>query len=750
MKLLRSYFNAEFIPSIFFGLFFYTTLFLITSFIEIAELSLKNGIPFIKASYIIFLSFPYILTTTIPMAIFFGVLLSISKLQSQNEIFAFFSLGFSKNIFFKQIFRISLFFLLIHIIISFFILPKANRTLVHYRIQLLQSGLSKSIEPRTFLKAFPQKVIYIKNLKNEKRDWEGIFLADYSQANIEQYIYAKKGELYLNAEGNQLWLKIYDSSTLALKDEKSFQRNTSKEQNILLFPPIKQNVSYKMGAREKNLKELIKSFKDENKFIRNRSKVEFHKRFVLPSLTFIFPFLALAISLRKKEKGSVKGYAFLISLFVILIAYLLLIYNESLAVDGKINPALGMWSIPFFFLIITIILLIIPKAERKLKFFPIFKLKKKEIQKPKRKFLSLYIYLLDFYLFKTFIPYLFLTVLATASLYIITDFAQIVEDIHKNKVSIYAILSYYLYSLPQSLYDYIIPISILASLAISIAVLERNKEITALKGLGVSLLRISSSLLIIILIIGIGFFIFSEIYLPLLNQKLDEYKSMIFGKTNIPKIARFFGQDTYIASNDGWIYKYKAYEKRNNSLIGFEGFNFENQPQIFVSSDEIYFLSGKWIASKGIERKIYDDKIEFKKLENEVYQIPDSPETFSSILLSPDNLNILKLKEFISSLEKAGYKPSNWKVKLWQKIFYPLFILILGFLSISSSFSSKAIYHIWGNLAKAIFIGILYWMLIIFFGKMGEMQMLTPFISAFSPNFIFLILGIYFYTGIKN
>jgi lipopolysaccharide export system permease protein len=750
MKLIKYYFNKEFIPSILFGLFFYTTLFLITSFIEILELSLKNGIPFLKASYIIFLSFPFILTTTIPMAMFFGVILSLAKLQSQNEIFAFYSLGLSKKIFYKEIFRISLIFFLIHIFISFYLLPRANRNLVQYRIQLLQSGVSKNIEPRTFIKAFPQKVIYIKNLKNDKKYWEYIFIADYSQPNISQYIYAKEGELFLNPEGNQIWLKIYDTVTLALKDEKSFQKNTSKEQNILLFPPIKQTNSYKFGAREKGLKELYKDFKNENQYIRNRSKVEFNKRFVLPSLSMIFPFLALAISLRKRERGSVKGYAFLVSLIVILTAYLFIIYNESLAVEGKMDPYISMWIIPAFFFFITALLIILPQRDKKAKFLPLFKKKKRETIKTKERKVAFSFYLLDFYLLKSFIPYFILSILAISSLYIILDFAQLVEEINKNKLSFYSILSYYFYALPQSLYDYIIPISILFSVSIGFAVLERNKEITALRGLGVSFLRIFSSFLIFIIFIALSVFIFSEIYLPLNNQKFEEYKSIIFGKTNVPKIVKFFGQDTFIASDKGWIYKYKAFEKKNNSIIGFEGFNFEQEPQLFISADELFFQDKRWIATKGIERKIFNGKIEFKKLENEEYEIPDKPETFSSLLDSPNNLNILKLKSYISNLKKAGHKPSNWEVKLYQKLFYPLFIIILGFISILSSFSSKTIYHIWGNLAKTLFVGIIYWILMIFFVKMGEMQILSPFLSAFSPNFLALIFGVYYYLGIKN
>lgn len=750
MKLIVKYFYKEFIPSIFFGLFFYTSLFVITSFIEVTELSLKNGIPFLKASYIIFLSFPYILTTTIPMAMFFGVLLGISKLQSQNEIFAFYSLGISQKNIYLQIFGISTIFFIFHLFLSIYILPSANKSLVQYRIQLLQSGISKNIEPKTFLKSFPGKVIYIKNLKENKSSWEDIFISDYSQANMEQFIYAKEGQLYLNKEGDQIWLKLINSISMSLKDEKSFQKNTSSQQDILLYPPLRQSTSYRTGIREKSLSELKELFYEQNMALRNKAKVEFHKRFVLPALSFLFPFFALSISLRKKEKGAVKGYAFIISLFVILIAYMLLIYNETLAVEGKINPVLSMWIIPIFFLLCTLLFLFFPRIEKYIKPLPSFKKEKNEVSKKRFKKSSFNFHLLDLYLFKSFIPFFLLSILAISSLYIILDFAQIVEEINKNKIPLKMVFYYYLYSLPKSFYDFIVPLCILASLAIGIAILERNKEITALKALGVSLQRIFLSLLILTFAIGILFFIFSEIYLPEINQKSEDLKDLIFGKRNLPRFARFYGQDTFIASEKGWIYKYKTLDRKNNSIIGFEGFNFSQKPEIFINAKEIYFSDGKWVISEGAERKIYEDKIEFKRIENEFYEIPDDLETFSSIYDNPSNLNILKLKEYISNLKRAGYKPYSWEVKLWQKIFYPLFILLIGFISIVFSLTSKSTYHIWGNLAKILFIGIIYWILIIFFGKMGEMQMLTPFLSAFSPNFLFIIFGVYYYMGIKD
>ncbi len=749
MMLLTKYFYKEFYPSIFFGLLFFTSLFIISSFFEIAELSLKNGIPLIKATYIIYLSFPFILTSTIPMAVFFGILLSIAKLQSQNEINALYSLGFKKKIFYKETFKIALVFLFIHCIISFVILPKANKNLVQYRIQLLQSGITKAVEPKTFIKTFPKKIIYIKNLFEEKRIWEEIFLVDYTQKELNQYIFAKNGVVYLNKEGNQLWLKIKDSITIGIGEKGKFQKNTAKEQDILLFPPFQKNAIYRVGAREQNLFELYNSFKDPNEYIRNKSKVEFHKRFVLPSLTFLFSFLSLSISLRRREKGAVKGYAVLVSLFVILIAYLLLIYNETLAVEGKINPAFSMWSIPIFFSFWIILAIFLPQKS----FFKGLKIKLKKEEKRKKIYSTkstFNFYLLDFYLLKSFIPWFLFSSLCILSLFIILDFAQIVEDIQKNKPTFYFIFSYYLNAIPQSLYDFIFPISVLVSLGVCISLLEKNREISALKSLGVPIFRIITSLLIFIFSLGIIIFILSETFLPTINQNLDEYKAIITGKKPISKVFRLMGNDFYVATENNWIYQYKAFEKDKKTLLDLKGFFFDKDNSVILEAKEVNFMEDKWFIKEGWERKLINDKIEFKEIKEEIYNMLDSPKVFFDIFDNPNNLNIIKLERYISNLKKAGYKPYKWEIKLWQKLFYPFFLLLIGFVSIVSITYGKSYSHLWGNLAKAFLFGLIYWILVIIFGKIGEIQMLSPFLSAISPNVIAFLLGLYFYFGYEK
>lgn len=747
MKIIKKYLALEFYPSILFGLFFYTSIFLISAFFEIAELSIKNGIPILKASYIVFLSFPYIITTTIPISLFYGIMLSISKLQSQNEIFAFYALGVSKKVFFKEIIKISLIFFIFHLFISIYLLPKANKKIVQYRLQLLQSGISKAVEPRTFIKAFPQKVVYIKNIKG-KNSWKDIFIVDYSQGFFEQFLYAKMGELYLNQEGDQLWIKLYDSINVSLKGEKSLQKNIAKEQNILLFPPVTQNVIYKTGVREKTLKELKMLFNDESSIMRNKAKAEFHKRFVLPSLTLIFPFLALAISLRKKEKGATKGYAFLISLAIIFLSYVLLIYFESFAIDGKLNPHISMWIVPFVFIFLTILFLILPKTEKK---FIFFKKEEKTLRKKERKnFISLNIYLLDYYILKNFLPYFIFSILAISFLFIIIDFSQTIDDIQRSKPKFLSIFYYYLYSLPQGLYDFIIPISLLASIAVCISLMERNKELSALKSLGISLYRSSAPLILFSLLSGILLFFFSETFLPLSNTKFEEYKNLIFGGQNIPKFARFLGKDTYLAGNSGWIYRYKAIERRDNSIIDFMAFNFENYPYKIISTENLIFYEGKALLKKGIERVIFEDKIDFKEIDNELYNLEEKADFFFSITDSPNNLNLIKLKNYIENLKRAGYKPSNYEIRFWQKIFYPIFLFLLALLAVISSFYFKGIYQIWGNLTRTILVGIIFWLFIIIFAKIGEMNIIPSFFSVFSPYFLFLLIELYFYLGIER
>jgi LPS export ABC transporter permease LptF/LPS export ABC transporter permease LptG len=756
MRLLSRYIAGEINPSILLGILFYSSLFLIRSFFEVAELSLRHGIPFFKALFIVFLSFPAVLSVTVPMAVLYGVLLSVARMQGQNEILAFHALGISRRRIFIPILGCVLIFALLNAFLTIVLLPAGNSRLVQYRMELLQNSLTRSVQARTFIDAFPGKVIYINTASEDKRDWRSVFISDHAQPGLQQFTSARRGELYMNIPGDQIWLKLYDSETLALSDGQKYQVNRSSEQDLLLYPPYSEiSVTYRKGFREKTLGELRADWSDRDPRTARLARVEFHKRWAIPATTLVFGILAFILAGRQRGKGATRSSVFVLSLLIIFSDYILLTLGENYGEAGKVHPVLAMWAPPAAFLLLGLLLALrAPLRNRgpRAGVRPGLRLFRADFSLGPA-LSRVFPFLVDGYLFRVWIPYLFLSMATITVLYVGVDFSQLSDDVQRHHVGARPVTMYYLFALPQIIYDFILPLSVLVATALALAALEKNRELSAMKSLGISWQRIGHTFLVSLLVFGTVLFFAGEHYLNLSNRRMMQYREMIKGKAAQPRAGRFFSRDLYLAGPSGWIYGYSNFDTRNNVLLGIQAFQFGANRRLerHAFSAEAQWADGRWVTRSGWQRVFAEDGTErYQELKNAVFPIPDGPTVFAQVLDEPRLMNVFQLSTYISNLKRIGYDPVEWEVRLWQKTFYPWFITLLVLASLVACLSGVSAGHLWSGLGKSIILGLILWAGAIAFGKLGELAVLPPLAAAVSPLFIFSCAGLYYFWGLRS
>ena len=83
--------------------------------------------------------------------------------------------------------------------------------------------------------------------------------------------------------------------------------------------------------------------------------------------------------------------------------------------------------------------------------------------------------------------------------------------------------------MPQLIYD-TIPVSVLVAVLVTFGILTKTNEVTAFKACGVSLHRLSLSILLASLILSASLFAFDYYYVPEANRRQDALRSEIKGK----------------------------------------------------------------------------------------------------------------------------------------------------------------------------------------------------------------------------
>lgn len=756
MSRIDRYLIRLIVPSVFLGVGFYLSLFVIRATFEITELSLRQGVPFFRAIYIVFLALPKLLVLTIPMGIIFAFLYAISHLQKNHEMLAMLSLGFSRRKIMRSFLLVAFALAVINALILIYVLPRSNRILHNYQLSLLKSAISQNLQPRQFLDGFPNKVVYATEMDTTKTIWDQVYIFEsaYPQQRI---ITAKSGKIFTDPTGAELWLRLKDVITHITNEKKSlssrYQINTNEEQNIKLkdISTFYNSPRSYRNIDEMSFPELVeKSIITDNLREKNRILIELHQKASLPFACLIFAWLGLAYGLRKPRMKGLS--AFLLSLLFIIFYYVVMAVAEDYSIEGHLNPVIASWlpglcllALAFFFYFAREHRRILPRIPISI---PLLK-RSSDMTPGLRRFPTI----VDTYLWSIYLAVFLLVMVSLSVLYMVLDFTQIADEIQRHQIGVSIILRYYLYSLPQLLYEEASPVSFLVALALTVGYLERNREFTSLRSLGVSLYRTTVPFIMVALFFAVGGFVLSETLLPLANQKSDHYRKILRGK-DPGKISGLPGEYHLIMSSNDHIIGYSMADIKNRELHNAFVVEWNERGELtrHLHADRFAWQRERWIMLNGWEREFDGDQVlTYRKFNRRDMPFLDSSEALLAGRRRPHEMNFYDLRQYIHKAMETGHINPALTVQLWQKLVIPLSMVVLTFLGYGLIFRVRP--HKTAALRQiglSIGIAVVYWALVAFFFKLGEVSALPATLAAFSPLVILSLAGVYAFFDIKT
>ena len=361
MKIIDKYiYKTLILPSIF-GISIFTFILIINVFIEIMEKLFSNDLPALSVlDYFIYLV-PGVLTQTIPMGAFLGVMLAYGSLSETNELIAIESSGISLF----RITRPAIIFGIVLTFIGLFMEIKVNpRALNNINLEkrvLFSSRPSSLTEEKVFLSnseagfgfyvdevdnknAVANKFVLFQTPK--KGRYPTVFLADKAEFK-PGHIVLKKVEGYnFDENGNREVVAKYD------------------EQYLPMSTFFKKEDIEKKSRSEMNLKELQAAYKES---VKNgepyedsvKYLIKYNERIIGPFASVLLCWLGVMLAISNKRSG--KGISFGISLIVIFVYIGLVNYAKVVVQKNHIQLGIAMWM-PNLILLLLCILLSIKKS----------------------------------------------------------------------------------------------------------------------------------------------------------------------------------------------------------------------------------------------------------------------------------------------------------------------------------------------------------------------------------------------------
>lgn len=353
--------------------------------------------------------------------------------------------------------------------------------------------------------------------------------------------------------------------------------------------------------------------------------------------------------------------------------------------------------------------------------------------------------ILDRYLVQGFLRVFFITLLWNTSLFIIIEFFDIVGAFINADATLWTIIRYFFYKTPVSL-SRVIGFATLFSTLFSLGMLARTQEVVAMRSSGISVQRIALPLLVLSLLIGVSTFAWNETLVPVFTRQAQAiYKTEIRKKQQ----KSLFGTADVWMRGEGSFVNVDNFDPTTNTLKGVTVFllNRDFSLRGLIEIPTATWNGVGWKAAQATEwTTSKDGKIVSRKTSGTL-PITDSPEDLKLLARDAEEFTFFELQKQITDMRSKGMDATRYEVDLQAKLALPLISPLLVLIAIP--FSLKK--HLSGGMALSFgvagLIAFSYWVLAAFCLSLGHSAALPSWISAWIPNAIFVMVGLFFFTA---
>ena len=779
LKSFDRYILREVVPPFVIGLVLYSFVLLMNQILLLAELFIDKGVSFGTVLWILVLLIPSTLAFAVPMSVLMGILAGLSRLSSDLEVTAFKTLGVSYLRFLRPILIFAAGGWLVTSILMLWLSPWANYRWVQTFTKSVLAKVNINLVPRQFNESIPGLVIFIRDVAPDG-EWRDVFAAMTRNADEPRVILARRGRLNLYPELKRATVELWDGTAFSYpRDNPSNYRMTAFARNIeeVDVSGLFSAITSQRGVREKAIGELWREAgieRGERDALRTQLMdpalsaddrlslqsqlevsehnlrsygVELHKKFALPFVCFLFVLIGLPLGASTRKGGRTSGFT--ISIFIILVYYILITAGEKMAIEGRISPFAGMWGPDLLLFAVGAVLFAAALREvpllGRLAWLRGGVPGTAEPRPPRSEARRWRVRLrfpniLDRYISRKYAGIFALILLSLLVVSIIVTFFERIDNVYAHGKPLWLFWRYLWYRVPEFMY-YGLPVAALAAALLVLGLLDKTNEVTAMKACGISLYRLILPVAALALGVSVVSFALQERLLPAANSRAVETWNQINDEP----------APTYSLENRHWvlgrnhdrIYHYAYFDPVASVFSRLTVYDLDANAwtlkrHIFAEKasldEEGFGLNQSWDRTFGPEGR-FETRASWRLPEAE------KKSYFLKEAKGPDRMTYPELRAYIREVDEMGFATSRLRVDLGFKITFPLVCLIMTLIGVPFAFSMGKRGTLVG-IGLSLVIAMVYWGAIAAFRSLGFAGFLGPFLAAWGPNLTFGLAGL--------
>lgn len=782
---LTLYILSELTIATFVGVAVWTAILMMNDFFFIARTAIQKDLGVALVLQILALRIPSFLVLAIPIGTLLGSLIAIGRLSADGEIVALQASGLGPFQLIRPMALHGLITFCAALSIYAFIQPWASFEIRALQGRILTArNLSTEIKPRVFFDALPEHVIFVDEIAAGTLGLlERTILYQTSGSGrnpTEQLIVAKEATISPATDGQgRLRLVFKNGVAHSFRSEdpdtyRSVQFDTYTAAPIVLPTWMQaseqrpdKTVSDMAPTELWNECRIARSAPESPlRGFRLRSALaETHRRLAVPFASLIFALLALPLGVSRVRSG--KGAGFALSLGIILVYWIIFTTGTEQARGGRVPVAIGIWAANFIVCIWTFVAYLRmrraygpPWWSRKLRSVSIAGLSRgreastekgaQEVQDRPRRGLR-FPSVLDRYIGAAYLRMLGLALAASYLIFLLVELKGLLDAVVERKQPGILVVNYFAYFVPGALV-LTLPFAAMIAAVLTVTIMARHGELTALKASGMSARRICFPILILTLLLCGALHLVDDRIAPETNRRAQSVKDQIQGRS--PRTYGWSPGGRWTFGGDGRLYHYKLFDPAEQRFQGLSVFHVDLAAarvleQWFCASAR--WNGHGWESEKGWYRAFPEPGStgDYRRFDREEILAFDHPDNFTRrerTLVAgndlPQQASIGDLDEEITGLAKSGYDTTRLRVQYWQKTAAVATPLVTVLLALPFAFKVGRRGSMYG-VGVGLILAIVFWATAAIFNALGLETILPPLFAAWSPNVFYAAIGVY-------
>ncbi len=304
------------------------------------------------------------------------------------------------------------------------------------------------------------------------------------------------------------------------------------------------------------------------------------------------------------------------------------------------------------------------------------------------------------------------------------------------------LIHYHLLNTPQITVQSAGP-SVLLATVMTLSNLSRSSELVACYSLGVSLRRVMSLVLSVVVVFSMLIWAMSDRVLP----PVFKIRTAYYMK-EVQKRQDFFldiQMDKVWYRSKNLIYNLQRFDHGLKTIFGMTVYTFDGDFNLVevVEAERAEFDGQNWSLLNGSVTVFAADSPFplIQGFQKKQMQIAETPQDFKEIDKEVEGLRTGELEHYIARMKAAGADTKAYEVKLHSRLSLSLIPIVMCFLAVPFSLSNRREGGVARDLALCLVVTFFYWLFYSVSLSLGTSGALPPRLAAWLPSSIFVALA---------